>query len=103
MNGRCGGKDEDTPLVALTNHLLIGTTERQIQAQEVEPFDSREALHSVLTAKLDGVPRLYDMFVIKKDGCIYDFVYVASPSAAEAGRREFERLIRAVHLVPEPL
>src|SRR5947209_10916282 len=30
VNARCGRKDDDTPLAALTAHLVMGTTEREI-------------------------------------------------------------------------
>jgi len=64
VNARCGRKDDDTPLGALTLHLLMGTTERAIEAQETLPFDGREAMHTRLTAKLDGVALDYDVFVL---------------------------------------
>lgn len=95
VNARCG-IDGDTPLIALTNHLLIGTTEREVDSQSTEAFDGREALHSVIRAKLDGVPMVFDLFVAKKDGCIYDFAEVS----AGAGNRDhlpFERFVRSFH------
>ena len=76
VNARCLSADDRTPLVALTNHLLIGATERKYLSQEVEPFDGREALHTKLEAKWDGVPMTIDVYVLSKDGCVYDFVYV---------------------------
>ncbi len=100
INVRCETRDEDTPLPALTNHLLMGTTERDFRSQEIEPWSGREAHHSVLTAKQDGVRVLYDLFVAKKDGCIYDFVYVADLDAPEAGRHKFESMFRAVKVLP---
>ncbi|MEM9071533.1 MAG: hypothetical protein AAGE52_23705 [Myxococcota bacterium] len=69
----------DVPLAALTNHLLIGFTEREIATQELVPMDGREALRTVVTAKLDGVPRQLALVVLKKDGCVYDFALVAPP------------------------
>ncbi len=97
VNARCGSKDGDTPLLALTNHLLMGTTEREIAMQETIPFDAREALHTRMSAKLDGVPRSFDIFVLKKDGCVYDFVYVGLPSLADDGARPFEDFVRGFH------
>src|SRR4051812_41645084 len=46
LNARCHRPDEGTPLVALTNHLLMGSTAREMVSQEAEPFDGREALHT---------------------------------------------------------
>jgi hypothetical protein len=69
----------DVPLEALTNHLLIGFTERQISEQSLVSMDKREALRTLLVAKLDGVPRKMALMVLKKDGCIYDFSLITPP------------------------
>ncbi len=90
---RCGGRDEDAPLSVLTGHLIMGTTEREFDAQDTVPFDRREALHTLLRAKLDGVPMQYDLYVMKKDGCVYDFVYVAPPGRFAEGASEFEGFV----------
>jgi hypothetical protein len=100
IDGRCGEKDDDVPLVALTDHLVMGTTDRQISSQETIPFDEREAMHTRLRAKLDGVPMDYDVFVLKKDGCVYDFVYVADPAKSEGGAAAFERFVGTFHTLP---
>lgn len=105
LDGRCYRKDDDVPLLALTDHLVMGTTEREISGQETIPFDGREAMHTRLRAKLDGVPMEYDIFVLKKDGCIYDFVYVADPSKLskgenEAGKADFERFTATFRTLP---
>jgi hypothetical protein len=94
INARCEGVS-DAPLAALTNHLVMGTTERDWREQEVVPLDGREAMRSRLVAKLDGVPMEYALWVLKKDGCVYDFVYVAAPGKFEAGAAEFDRVVRA--------
>lgn len=100
VNAVCKKADEDTPLGALTNHLLMGTTERDLQSQEVEPFDGREALHTKVLAKLDGVPLAFDLFVLKKDGCIYDFAYVVPSEFAAAGQPPFEGWVRGFKTLP---
>jgi hypothetical protein len=62
--------------------------------QVVEPFDGREALHTKLKAKWDGVPMVADIYVLSKDGCVYDFIYLATPSGFEAGAPAFESFVR---------
>ena len=99
VNARCGEKDGDAPLVALTNQLVMGTTERVAIVEETLPFDGREARHTRMSAKLDGVARELDIFVLKKDGCVYDFVYVAAPEHAAAGAPAFEGFVRGFHTV----
>jgi hypothetical protein len=100
LNARCLSADDRTPLVALMNHLLIGATEREYFSQSPEPFDGREALHTKLRAKWDGVPMLFDAFVLSKDGCIYDFVYLGGPERFEEGAAPFESFVRGFRTLP---
>lgn len=97
LNARCLSVDDRTPLVALTNHLLIGSTEREYVEQTTEPFDGREALHTTVRAKWDGVLLFFDAFVLSKDGCVYDFVYLGAPSASASGAPLFESFVRRFH------
>jgi hypothetical protein len=97
INGRCIPQDGDAPLSALTEHLLMGTTAREFLLEETLPFDSREARHTVLRAKLDGVVMGYDVFVLKKNGCVYDLVYVGDPTAMQAGSPAFETFAKGFH------
>jgi hypothetical protein len=99
VNSRCGDKSDDVPLSALTHHLVIGTTDREYLSQKTVPFDGREAEHTIMRAKLDGVPMQYDIYVMKKDGCVYDFVYVAPPTRFDNGAPLFERFAESVHTV----
>lgn len=94
INARCGLDGDDVPLVSLTQHLFLQFTEREIDTQEVVPFDGREAMHTVMNAKLDGVPMRYDVWVLKKDGCVYDLLYLAPAGGFDAGRGAFEDLVR---------
>jgi hypothetical protein len=94
INARCIPEDGDAPLSSLTGHLIMGTTERQFSTEETIPFDSREARHTVVRAKLDGVLMAYDIFVMKKNGCVYDLVYVGDPERMQAGIPAFEQFAR---------
>jgi hypothetical protein len=94
---RCNARDNDAPLASLTEHLIMGTTAREVQREETIPFDGREAQHTLMTAKLDGVAMQYDLYVMKKDGCVYDVVYVAPPDRFAAASPAFERFAIAVH------
>ena len=91
VNSHCEGV-QDAPLVALTNELMIGTTEREILEQDVMPWAGREALETVATAKLDGVLRKRSLFVLKKDGCVYDVVYDAPPERYTQGLAAYEKV-----------
>jgi hypothetical protein len=94
VNARCTRAESDTPLVALTNQLVAGSTERTVKSQVIMPFDGREALHTTMSAKWDGVPMALDIYVAKKNGCIYDFVYSGAASSFDTGIAAFEKFVR---------
>ncbi len=99
---RCGRRDDDAPLSVLTEHLIMGTTERDVESRLTIPFDGREAMHTLLNAKLDGVPMQYDIYVMKKDGCVYDVVYVSPPAFFARGALDFERFARGLRTLSSP-
>jgi hypothetical protein len=101
VNARCGRDADDVPLQALTQHLFIMFTERETLDQKVIPLDGREAMHTVLRAKLDGVPKMFDAYVLKKDGCVYDFVVIAAPDRFDSSRQSFENFVAGFHTLRE--
>jgi hypothetical protein len=81
VNGRCGVDGDDVPLASLTQHLFLQFTERDVGSQAEVLLDGRAALRTELTGKLDGVPKYFLVYVMKKDGCVYDFWRVSDPAA----------------------
>lgn len=94
MNGRCGVDGDDVPLAALTHHLFLTFTERQVVSQAQVELDGREALRTELSAKLDGVSKRFVVYVLKKDGCVYDFMWIGGGNAAQASAAEFQRFVQ---------
>jgi hypothetical protein len=90
LSGRCGLDGDDVPLSALTHHLFLQFTEREIISQKLTELDGREALRTELDAKLDGVPLHYLVYVLKKDGCVYDFMQIGGGQGSAAA---FERFV----------
>ena len=93
VNGRCGKDGDDVPLQALTHHLFLHFTDRQIVSQKVLDLDGREALRTEIVAELDGVAKHYTVYVLKKDGCVYDFMHIAAISAPTESRQHFDRFV----------
>jgi hypothetical protein len=93
VNSTCQGY-EDAPLSVLTQHLLVGFTDRQPVGQQSVMLDGREALRSHYRAKLDGAPIELLVVVMKKNSCIYDFTYVSPVGRFEERLPDFERLIQ---------
>jgi hypothetical protein len=93
VNGRCGLDGDDVPLTSLTQHLFLQFTDRALTSQTKVSLDGREALRSELSAALDGVKRHYLVYVLKKNGCVYDFMYISTDSAS-GSRADFERFVQ---------
>ncbi len=93
VNGRCKVDGDDVPLASLTQHLFLEFTERTQTSQATVSLDGREALRTEVSAALDGVKKQYLVYVLKKDSCVYDFMYIAAEPDAGA-RAEFERFVQ---------
>jgi hypothetical protein len=92
-NATCRDDAEGAPLTALTRQMLIGYTERRMGTQELVTVDRREALRTRVDAKLDGVPMTLDLYVLKRNGCIFDLSYAAPPDAFARGLDDFRRFV----------
>jgi hypothetical protein len=93
VNGRCGVDGDDVPLASLTQHLFLHFTDRKIIKQETVKLDGREALRTDLIAELDGVDKHYVVYVLKKDGCVYDFLLIEEAETSANNPRDFETLV----------
>jgi hypothetical protein len=83
----------DASLEVLTNHLMMGFTERLQIDRRTWSMDGREALETIFTARLDGVPVDITVTVLKKDGCVYDFTYVAPLGQGAEHLADMNRLL----------
>ncbi|MFI5300571.1 MAG: hypothetical protein ACHREM_21000 [Polyangiales bacterium] len=96
---RCGRRDDDVPLTSHLQHLLIGFTDRDTKSQATLTLDGREALHTIVDAKLDGVPRSLAVYILKKDNCVYELIYAASPDQLAAGLDGFDAFSRGFQTI----
>jgi len=44
---------------------------------------------------------MFDAFVLKKDGCVYDFVAISAPTTFEQNRQVFENFVAGFHTIRE--
>jgi hypothetical protein len=92
INATCGDHG-DPSLEVLTNHLVMGFTERELKSRKELQVDGRDALDSHYQAKLDGVPIELRLLVLKKNGCVHDITYVAPVGHYEARLAAFDQLV----------
>jgi hypothetical protein len=92
MNATC--KDHGDPsLEVLTGHLLIGFDDRVLVDRKAETLDGRAALRSFYTVSIDGVPAEVEVVVLKKNGCVHDFTYVAPKGDRPRQQAAFDALV----------
>lgn len=94
LNGRCGVDGDDVPLMALTHHLFLHFTDRKVVEQRSIALDGREALRTEIIAELDGVPRRFIVYVLKKDACVYDFVWIGVENPPARASTRFDRFVQ---------
>lgn len=97
VSARCGLDGDDIPLRALVQHLFLQLTDRETVREQPFELDGRDALEMEVSAKLDGVERRFLVVVLKKDGCVYDQVYVdrgGEDAELVRSRNEFRAMAR---------
>lgn len=97
VSARCGVDSDDVPLRALVQHLFLQLADREVISEKEFALDGRAALEMEIEAHLDGVRRHFVVTVLKKDGCVYDFLHVdggAENPALLGSREDFRKLVR---------
>ena len=90
----------DVPLDILTRHLLFGFKSIEILQQAPQVLNGVPALKTVARARLDGREVQLLGLVARRDGCIYDIVYFASPQDYSPGEPSFERMMAGFRFLP---
>jgi hypothetical protein len=92
INSTCS-EYEDVPLPALTNQLLFDTTQRRVLLEETVTLSGRGARHTLLELELDGVPLELELYVLRRDGCVFDLSHIRSRARPEHARQVFARFV----------
>ena len=98
VNAACGAQRARGPLDVLARHLLSGLRDRSVVTGEDVSVNGKMARHAVVEGRLgdDGERTTVELYVMRDDRCLYDFLYAAPPESFEAGRADFERLVRTL-------
>ena len=96
-NAECDDRARSRSAGLLLGHLLIGIHDRATIEQNEVSLNGRQALHRVLDGRLaaDGAPTRIEAYVLKEQGCVYDFAYAAPPASFEAWRLDFRRFVES--------
>jgi hypothetical protein len=96
VNASCGRDRSNAPLAVLARHLLTGVRDRSVIAREEVSVNGSVARHSIVEARTadTGEPVTIELYVMRDERCLYDFLYVAPPETFETRRSDFDRLVR---------
>ena len=96
-NAECDDRARSRSAGLLLGQLLIGLHDRATIEQDEVSVNGRRALHRVLDGRVaaDGAPTRIEAYVLKEEGCVYDFAYVAPPSSFDAWRADFRRFVES--------
>ena len=86
-------QERDVPLDILTRHLFFGFKNMEVLQQAPQALNGVPALETVARASLDGRKVQLHSYVVRRDGCIYDMVYFASPQDYSRGEPSFARMM----------
>ncbi|MDC0719582.1 hypothetical protein [Nannocystis bainbridge] len=85
----------DSSLEQFTDHLRIDFREWEVLSQDKVSLVQRDAVHTVVIASIDGVVKTQmEIYVVKKDGCLFDLEYLAPPRSFESGRGDFAKVVK---------
>jgi hypothetical protein len=97
VNAECDARATSRSADLLLGQLLIGLQDRATIEQNEVSVNGQQALHRVLDARAsaDGAPTRIEAYVLKDQGCVYDFAYAAPPASFEAWRPDFHRFVQS--------
>lgn len=96
-NAECDDRARARSADLLLVQLLIGLHDRATIEQNEVSVNGHQALHRVLDGRVtaDGAPTRIEAYVLKDQGCVYDFAYAAPPASFEAWRADFRRFVES--------
>lgn len=91
-------KYKDIPLEQLMENILLGMSDAKKLKDEKFTLDEREAQRVVLIANADGVPIKSQVVVMRKNFCIFDFIYTARPKNYDSQVKTFDKFVESFHV-----
>ena len=96
-NAECDDRTKSRSAGLLLGQLLIGLHDRATIEQNEVSVNGQQALHRVLDGRVaaGGATTRIEAYVLKDQGCVYDFAYAAPPASFEAWRADFRRFVES--------
>lgn len=84
----------------LARHLLMGLRHRTVVESGKVALAGRPAMHLLLEGEDgdEGTRVRVDAYVVKTDGCVYDFLYVAPAASFAEARGDFQHMVESFRM-----
>ena len=89
------GDAEPGQLTWVARHLFFGLQDTNIQDRDTIQVLDSTAVRTRLRGRLDDQPVEVEAVTFRRDGCLYDFTYVAPPNVFPQGRDDFEAFVQS--------
>lgn len=83
---------DDAPLPILSDQLYIGLTEVKHLESANHNLAGHDALRTSASGLMDGAPVYLRSYVLKMQNCVFDFLYVSTPTVFDSVQ-DFENLV----------
>lgn len=97
---RCPAQ-ETGPLPALVRHLHFGLRQVERLRQEEVVLDGAAGLDTIVTGSWEGASVQIRSVVIRRNGCLYDLLYVAPPDTFEVRSADFDAFLKSWQFLSE--
>lgn len=95
---RNANSQSQADLKTLTDMLFLGITDVTLREERGVELEKNPALKTTLSGKLNGEPIMFQTVVMKRGGCVYDFVYMARPKFFAKHEDDFAHFVASLRL-----
>jgi hypothetical protein len=84
----------ESEINSIQQMIVDGLDAANIEKRETVQYNGREALHSVIQGKLDGIATKIELMIFKKNNCTYTLTYVALPKNYAQDQAVFQKFLK---------
>lgn len=91
-------KPQEVNLGQLTNQLLLGISNLRNKKEENLTIENETALQTTIEGEIEHQLMNLKTVVLKKNNCIYDFMYIARPENFKENEKDFSQFVYSFHI-----
>ncbi len=93
----CGLSVSDRTLDSFSGDMTVALEDKKVTDEKEFTLDGRGALRMRVNGKVDGVPTVVDLVIVRKNYCVFDFYSVAPAGGDPDVNSAFEAFFNGFH------